>query len=245
MASPQELVKPFSGSTDTFRPLPVFPEKLIFTVQWGVLGVGEATLEVNGPVTMGGRPAYHITSRATSNKFCDGFYKVRDVNESWLDAVNLSSLGYSKKLREGNFFRDEWVLYDYERKAFNARKIHRDGSFEVLGGTIPGRVQDVLSTIYWLRTQKTLEPGTEIVVDVNTRQNWPLVVRVVKRMRIATPAGSFKTVLVEPALRQEGIFIQKGKKLQIWLTDDERKMPVLMKVEVFFGHITARLSKVL
>jgi hypothetical protein len=245
VSDPHELVKPYAGSTDGFKQLPVFPEKLVFNVSWGVLGVGEATLSVPELVSMGGRPAYRIVSEANSNKFCDGFYKVRDVNESWLDAATLSSLGYSKKLREGNFFRDEWVLYDYDKKTFNARKIRKDASFEVLGGTIPGRVQDVLSTIYWLRTQKSLEPGTEIVVDVNTRQNWPLVIRVVKRMTIATPAGSFKTILVEPALRQEGIFIQKGKKLQIWLTDDERKMPVLMKVEVFFGHITARLAKVL
>jgi len=33
--------------------------------------------------------------------------------------------------------------------------------------------------------------------------------------------------------------------LQVWLTDDSKKTPVQLKVEVFFGHVTAKLSKML
>jgi hypothetical protein len=71
------------------------------------------------------------------------------------------------------------------------------------------------------------------------------VIRVLRRETVRTPAGAFHCVVVEPGMREEGIFIQKGRKLQIWLTDDERKVPVLMRVEVFFGHVTAELSKML
>jgi hypothetical protein len=99
--------------------------------------------------------------------------------------------------------------------------------------------------MYYIRAQKNLEPGADVILDVNTKQNWPLVVHVVKKERIRVPAGTFDTVLVEPAIRHEGIFIQKGKKLQIWLTDDEKRTPVQMKVEVFFGHISAKLVKML
>jgi hypothetical protein len=66
-----------------------------------------------------------------------------------------------------------------------------------------------------------------------------------KRETIKTKAGKFKCVVVEPFMREEGIFIQKGRKLQIWMTDDERKIPVQMRVEVFFGHVSARLAKML
>lgn len=245
VGDPHELIEPFKGSSDTFKKLRVYPETLVFDVSWGVLGVGEATLSVNGISTLNGRPVYHIISEAVSNKFCDGFYKVRDLNEAWVDAHTMTSLGYKKQLREGSFFRDEWVLYDREGGKFLAKKVNKDNSFEYYAGTIPVKVQDVLSSIYFLRDQPKLEPGMEVVMDVNTRQNWPLVVKVVKRMNINTGAGRFKTLLVEPSLRQEGLFIQKGKKLQIWISDDEKRMPVLMKVEVFFGHITARLKKIL
>lgn len=224
------------------HPLTVFPEHLVFDVSWGLLHVGQATLQVEDVVGFSSRPAYHIVSRAVSNSFCDAFYKVRDLNEAWIDAASLNSFGYSKKLREGHFFRDEWVLYDQGR--FLAKTTNRDGSFDYKAGTAPVSVQDVLSSLYYVRSHE-LVPGREIILDVNTKENWPLVVRVIKKETVKTPAGRFDAVLVEPAIRKEGIFIQKGRRLQIWLTDDEKKVPVLMKVEVFFGHITARLAKMI
>lgn len=231
------------GSTSALVNLPVFPERLTFEVRWGIIEVGNATLEAAKLVNFAGKTAVNVVSEATSNGFCDTFYKVRDLNESWINAATASSLGYSKKLREGHFFRDEWVLFNSDKGQFLSKTTGRGGNFAYKSGTIPASVQDILSSLYYIRT-KTLTLGSEITLDVNTKDNWPLVVRVIKKERIRTPAGTFNTVLIEPALRQEGIFIQKGKRLQIWLSDDARKMPVLMKVQVFFGHITASLLKV-
>jgi len=224
--------------------LTVFPEELVYDVSWGIVAVGRATLGVREVVRFNGTPSYHVVSEAKSNGFCDTFYKVRDINESWIDARSLTSHGYSKKLREGRFFRDEWVIYDKPAGRFLSKKTDRSGAFTWSAGTIPVVVQDILSSVYYVRSQD-LAPGGEVVVDVNTKRTWPLVVRVLRRETVKTPAGTFPCLVVEPALRDEGIFIQKGRKLQLWLTDDERKVPVLMRVEVFFGHVTARLAKML
>lgn len=240
IADPHQLVGGVGAMKAEYRTLAAFPEKLIFDMAWGMIGVGQATLEVEDLVEFNGRAAYHIVSRALSNHFCDGFYKVRDINESWMDAETLTSLGYSKRLREGHFFRDEWILN--QNGKWVGKWAGRDGNFSVATGTAPIGVQDILSSMYFLRN-KTLTPGTDIVLDVNTRQNWPLVIRVIKKERVKTPAGRFDAFLVEPALRHEGIFVQKGNRLQLWLTDDPKHVPVMMKVEVFFGSITARLSK--
>ena len=230
-------------STD-LASLTAFPEQLSYDVSWGIMAVGQSTLGVREVVRFNGVPAYHVVSEAKSNAFCDTFYKVRDLNESWMDARTITSLGYSKKLREGHFFRDEWVLYDKPASRFLSKKTDRDGTFTWSAGTIPVQVQDILSSLYYVRSHQ-LEPGTEVVVDVNTKRTWPLVIRDLRRETVKTAAGTFHCLVVEPALREEGIFIQKGRKLQIWLTDDARKVPVLMRVEVFFGHVTASLAKML
>lgn len=219
-----------------------FPEHLEFEVHWGILSVGRATLSAREILNFGGLPAYHIVSEARSNKFCDAFYKVRDVNESWIDATQLHSLGYLKKLREGSYFRDEWVLYDTAAKKYLAKITNKDGSFQYSSGTLPSPVLDILSSIYYVRSQP-LKIGDEYIVDVSTPENWPLVIKVLKKDRIKTPAGRFDCVVVEPFLRKEGIFIQKGKRLQVWITDDARRMPVRMRVEVFFGHVSAELAR--
>jgi hypothetical protein len=240
--SPAQLMGPEMPYEPEYKRLPVFPEKLTLSVSWGLLSVGEATLGVDKIVMFNGRPAYHIVSEARSNSFCDTFYQVRDLNESWLDARTLTSLGYSKKLREGRYYRDVWVLYDRDAGTFVERQTRKNGSFEVKTGTIPAQVQDILSSVYYTRS-RPLPDGGSVVVDVNTPDNWPLVVKVMKRETIKVPAGQYRSVLVEPAMRREGLFIQKGKRLRLWLSDDAARRPLMMKVEVFFGHITAVLRE--
>jgi len=244
VSDPRQLMAGKAAAAPGLARLTAFPEQLVYEVSWGIVSVGQATLGVREIVNFNGLPAYHVVSEARSNGFCDAFYKVRDLNESWVDARDLSSLGYAKKLREGRFFRDEWVLYDKAAGTFLSKTVNRDGGYLWAVGTVPVRVQDILSSLYYLRSRR-LEPGAEVIVDVNTKRTWPLVVRVLRRETVKTKAGTFPCLVLEPALREEGIFIQKGRKLQVWLTDDERKVPVLMSVEVFFGHVTARLAKML
>ncbi|MBI4387107.1 MAG: DUF3108 domain-containing protein [Elusimicrobia bacterium] len=222
--------------------VPWFGERLEYQVQWGVFTVGTSNLQAEQVEDFNGEPAVRIVSEARSNGFCDTFYKVRDLNESWIHARTFHSLGYSKRLREGQFFRDEWVLYDHARNAYLAKRMDQDQSFQYETGTIPGRVQDILSSLYFIRTHP-LRVGDEIVLDVNTKSNWPLVIKVLRKSRVTVPAGTFNCVIVEPFLRQEGIFVQKGKRMQVWMTDDARHLPVHMSVEVFFGSVTASLIK--
>ncbi|MBI5246153.1 MAG: DUF3108 domain-containing protein [Elusimicrobia bacterium] len=244
IVSPAQLLGPSVPYSPDYKPLPAFPEKLVFDMSWGLLSVGEATLGVDKIVMFNGRPAYHIVSEARSNSFCDTFYVVRDINESWLDARTLTSLGYSKKVREGHFFRDDWVLYDRDAGTFVNRRTSKDGRFNVRVGTIPAQVQDILSSIYYTRAQ-SLPDGGEVRVDVNTPDNWPLIIKVMKRERVKVGAGRFDAVQVEPGMAREGIFVQKGKRLRLWFSDDAKKTMLMMKAEVFFGNVTASLREML
>ena len=79
-------------------------------------------------------------------------------------------------------------------------------------------------------------------IDVYSGEKvYPLVVTVRKREKISVPAGTFDTLLVEPLIRGPGVFISKGKKLEVWLTNDSRRMPVRMRSEVMIGHVSAEL----
>lgn len=243
IASPFELVRGTVAPSQDWTKVNFFPERLEYEVKWGVVSMGTSDLTVREVVDFNGQPAYHIVSEAKTTPFGDRFYKVRDVNESWMHVGDLRSLGYSKKLREGNFFRDEWVVFDYEEKGFLSRRIGRDGNFSVSTGTIPGAVQDILSSTYFIRPRK-LKVGDEVVLDVNTKSNWPLTIKVLRKQRVKVPAGTFSCIVVEPTLREEGIFIQKGRSLHVWLTDDERHMPVFMRVDILIGSISAYLTKI-
>ncbi len=47
--------------------------------------------------------------------------------------------------------------------------------------------------------------------------------------------------MVKPLLKSEGIFMRKGD-VYIWLTDDDRKIPVKMKSKVKVGAVNAVLK---
>jgi hypothetical protein len=209
-------------------------ERLEFSVGYGVIKAGTAVMEIPEIVRIDGRKCYHIVSTARSNKVFSVFFKVDDRVESFMDVHGLYSLRYDKHLREGKFTADVSMIFDQE----NNLAIYNEGkdTFEVAE-----YVQDVLSAFYFVRTQN-LTVGKSIFVDNHTdRKNYPMEVKVLRKERVKVEAGEFDCLVVEPILQTPGIFEQKGS-LTVWLTDDEVKMPVLMKSKVIIGSISSELT---
>ena len=65
-----------------------------------------------------------------------------------------------------------------------------------------------------------------------------------KREKIRVPAGKFECIKVEPFIIGDAIFKTKGGKMLIWMTNDERKMPVLVRSKVMIGSFDAELKKI-
>ena len=215
-------------------------EQLKYGLYYSFVKVGTAYIKNRGLVDVNGRQAYVIQTSAFSASVIDSVFKVRDINLSWLDAKNFYSLGYSQSLREGRYQRDEWVLFDYDANTYRGEVVKKSGK-RSFSGALTTRVLDMLTSLYFVRGQN-LENGKDVVFDIlNREEQYPLVVKVIGRETVKTPAGKFKCVIVEPQFRGEGIFVSKGKSLKVWLTDDERKLPVKMETEVFIGSVSAEL----
>jgi len=208
-------------------------ERLEFSVGYGFIKAGTAVMEIPEITKQGNRKCYHVVSTARSNKFFSVFFRVDDKVESFMDVHGLYSLRYDKHLREGKFRADVSMIFDQENHLaiYNNEK----DTFEVAE-----YAQDVLSAFYFVRTCQ-LTVGRSIFVDNHTdKKNYPLEVKVLRKERVKVRAGEFDCVVVEPILKTPGIFEQKGS-LTVWLTDDETKMPVLMKSKVIIGSISTEL----
>ena len=214
-----------------FRP----GESLKFTVQYGMIHAGNAWLEVLPPREWQGHPVIGFRARAESNAFFSKFYKVRNVIESTWDRRGHFSWRYTEERREGARRTRNDITFDHLRH--EAR--YADGTVVA----IPPQVQDALSSFYYTRFQ-SLPIGGSVIFDYhNSKRSQPLRVRVLGRDRVSTPAGRFSCVVIEPELKAGGIFRNSGR-LVIWLTDDDRRMPVLMKSKVMVGSISVVLQEV-
>lgn len=226
-------------------------EKLTFNIRYGFIKAGEAVMTVQDQVYLQDSiPAFHIVTTARSAKFFDGIYKVRDKVETFIDARGFFSWKFNKQLREGGYKLDLAVNYDqhYGKARVERIRYHKKEPLEVRSQKsyevdIPEYVMDVLSAFYYVRTQR-LNPGEPIYIsNHDNKKIYDLQVIVQKREEVDVPAGKFNCIKIKPQLLGEAIFKQKGE-LWVWLTDDEYKIPVLMKSKVAVGSITTELKKI-
>jgi len=75
---------------------------------------------------------------------------------------------------------------------------------------------------------------------VSGKKRYELKVLVHGKEELETAIGKVKTIKVEPVLDGDGIFNSKGR-IFIWLTDDDKRIPVLMQCEIALGSIKAKL----
>jgi hypothetical protein len=214
------------------------PERLEFELSYTGITAGYAVQEVkqNGS-------EIQITSTARSADWLRFFFPVNDRIESHLtpggSALHIGQPRlYVEKKHEGKTITDREGRFD--RQKMEVLTIdHRNKREKVL--PITKRTHDFLSSFYYFRTIP-LQVGTSYFIDIyDCNRIWNTEVKVLRREELVTPLGRFKTIMIQPLLKSEGIFARTGD-MFIWLTDDERRIPVQMKSKVIVGSITATLK---
>ena len=220
-------------------------EKLTFKVRYGFVRAGTATMSVVKETMLDDKPVYHIQTRAESVSPFSWVYEVNDEVNSFLDREGLFSWRFEKMLREGGYEADMFVDYLPEDSLAKVHFIRykdekEDNFYDV---KVPPFAMDVLAAFYYIRTQPLRIGDILNLVNHDNKKVYNLEVQVYMRETIDTAAGTFRCLKVEPLLKGEGIFKQKGR-LLVWLTDDQYKIPVQMTSEVIVGHITTELEKI-
>jgi len=214
-------------------------ERIDFHVAFGIVPAGKARLEVLDTTRVNGLPAMHALSTARSAKSFDLVFKVRDSIETWFDADSIYALRFRKRLREGPYRDEKLVEFDLADSL-----VHWwDDGREKPALTVEPRVQDVLSAGYKARLLPMAVGDTFAIRTHDVNKTYDLMVIVHARETVETPAGVFDCFKVEPVLRSGGLFKkEKEARVFVWVTADERRIPVQMTTRVSFGTITAAMD---
>ncbi|MEW6516987.1 MAG: DUF3108 domain-containing protein [candidate division FCPU426 bacterium] len=205
-------------------------EKLLFSVEYLGIAAGFATLSVEPGPIMNGRQTLHLIATARTHPAFEWFFKVRDRIESFFDAAGLFSWRYEKHLREGGYSNDSVLIYDQVQN----QVIKDEGRTRVPAAPL---TQDVLSEFYFYRAVAP-PVGQELTIPVvaDDGKSYEVIVKSVRREKVRVPAGEFNCIVVQPQMKFEGVFQSKGE-INIWLTDDVRRVPVLVKSAIIIGTI--------
>jgi hypothetical protein len=223
-----------ASAVPTVQPRMLVPfdtgERLTFDVRFSGIKVGTGRMEVLGTQDVRGREAWHTRFTVKGGI---PLYKVNDRMESWIDTRTFESLRFVQDLQEGR--RDKERHYEiYPEKGTYSEKGEVEHAPSV---TDP---LDDAAFMYFVRTIP-LEVGKTYEFDRYFRPDRnPVQIRVLRRETVKVPAGTYRTIVIQPVIKSKGIFSEKGH-AEMWLTDDSRRLLVQMKTDLSIGSLNLYL----
>ena len=218
-------------------------ESLDYDVMWTIFRAGEVTATLG--TSAGKHDAYEVTATARSQGFVPLLFYVDNVFRATSSPQTLCSEGIVKKVNEGHRHKDTKIVFDYDRKLalLDERDLNQpEAPPKHAEFDIPPCVEDVVTAFYYLRRQH-LEIGHTIELPVNDgSKTQRVIVEVQAREKVQTPMGTFDALRVEPKVFN-GLLKRKGRML-IWLSADERQLPLRIKAMISVGSITGTLRSV-
>jgi uncharacterized protein DUF3108 len=198
-----------------------------------------------------GEPAFSL--RLIGDVASKGFFsrlfnlRVHEHIESSVDPATFSVLRTSKVDEQGKRVRHSDAVFD--RAAGKVTWTERDPNNpqqQPRVTTVPfaGDIQDLVSAIYFIRTQP-LEIGKAFEMQVSdSGRIYRLPVRVVERRRMKTVLGRISVIRVDPELFGEDRLIRGKGKFSMWLSEDERRIPVRADLSTDMGKFEIKLKRV-
>jgi hypothetical protein len=207
-----------------------------------LIHAGEATL------TWGAKPGgdgYQTNLKLRSAGLVSKLFKVDDTYTSFLND-ELCASGSLLTANEGSRHRETKVTYDAQRKKaiLHERDLARNKDADTHEIDIPACTQDVIGALYRLRTMQ-LEPGHFVQIPISDgKKSVDARVEGLVREQLKIPSGTYKTIKYE-AFLFNNVLYRRGGHLYVWLTDDDRKLPVQIRVQlrIHIGTVTLQLEQ--
>jgi hypothetical protein len=227
---------PVSASDVTVAaPVPFGPgEKLTYRITYGILGKrGNASTEVVGIEDVRGNASYHLSFRMKGGALGFG---LDDHQESWLDVSELYSHRFKQDLNQTTYERLRTLDF------YPAERIWRRVESVDSGALATDMPLDDVSFLYWARTLPFEVGKTYEFRRYYKEAGNPVILKVLRRETIRVPAGTFNTIVVQPLIRTSGLFGDGGR-AEVYFTDDDRRLIVLLKTKMSIGTLQLQLEQ--
>lgn len=213
-----------------------------FRVHYGIVTAGYATLDVK-ETRLRGHEVFHVKGFGETVGLSKLFFKVRDDYQSYIDKKTNVPHRFIRDIYEGGYTKDLVVDFDHKtRKATVNDKKHK----EISVFAFEENTQDILSAFYYLRNYLDTNTIKENeVVEVNMffdKENIQFQLKFLRRETISTSFGKVRTMVFRPYVQSGRVFKEK-ESLTVWISDDDNKIPLLIKASLAVGSLKATLTE--
>jgi hypothetical protein len=170
----------------------------------------------------------------------------RQVIESTVEPDKFVVQKTVRQDEQGKRVRSSEAIFDHERREVTwTERDPKDPSRaeRKIINNFQEPIQDVLSAIYYLRT-RDLVPGKifDLVISDSGRV-YKVSIVVGEKKRMKTALGKVQVIRIEPQLFGPDNMIGEDGKFSIWITDDNRRIPVSARVKLSYGTFDISLKK--
>jgi len=186
------------------------------------------------------------TSRGTMLKLFR--YSFEQRIDTLADVRGLHAYSSTKHDVQKTKVRDSVTTFDYDRRMVTWVETNGNEPMQpprTIASDVNGPTHDIVSAIYFLRTLP-LSVGYKTSVDVtDSGLVYRIPVVVAAREKQKSIFGDVWCYRVEPELFGQNRFFEQKGKMEIWITDDARRIPVRARVNAEVGKVDIRLKQAL
>lgn len=206
--------------------------------------IGDLVFEV-GDVSDDGRLQLKIEAKSRGTLINWFNYSFLQKVETSADAKGLHAFSNTKHDVQKEKIRDSFSRFDYEnRKVMWVESNPKEPTDppRTIASDLEGPTHDIVSAIYFMRTLPLAVGYTTAINVSDSGLVYRIPIRVVRRERQKTALGNVWCFRVEPLVFGPGRFFEQEGRMEIWITDDARRIPVRAQVNAAVGKVDIRLK---
>jgi hypothetical protein len=253
-AAPQESQK---DAAETANAPFVIGERLVYSIKWDppwymfflpAMEAGQADIQLAAETEYKNKKALKIILKGHSSGSLAKLagMKVEDEYIFYTEPGTFCTLAFSAKTSEGKRKRQIDVEYLRETGQLHFREMDEAVVppkllHDEIKNNIPPCVQDPFSALYSYRKSTLQLDHVQTFVIGDNDKFKEIRCKVEKKETIESPAGKIPAWKINTTALMGGLF-KEGGQFRLWLSADEKRMPLQFEVSVQLGHVLGKLK---
>jgi hypothetical protein len=226
------------GQVSSYKP----GEKVTYTIQYGFITAGNATLVLNDE-KLNGKEVWHSILSARTTGMAEALFKVLDIYESYIDPATELPVQSVRNIHEGHYKRYNVVQFDHKTRPDSSILMS-----DLTGKHIaPPRIHDILSCFYFFRNHiLPVDSGALKKGQITTIITWfcdelyPIRLKYIGTDEIKTRVGRIKCYKFNP-VTETGRLFKTQEDVSFWFSADKNFLPVKVRFDIFVGAFTCEI----
>lgn len=225
----------------TFNGGEEFVFKIYYNWKFMWLSAGEVTFKVSE-----NEDQYHLSAHGRTYRNYEWFFKVSDKYDTYVDKETLLPNVSIRDIEEGKYTLYDHIEFDKQNNVAKSMRGKTKDEASMTEYEIESCMHDILSIVYFSRNldfegmNENDKFPIKIFID---KETWPLqvVFKGKENKKKIKGMGKFDAIQFSPEVIAGNVF-SEGTEMNVWVSDDNNRLPLLIESPVSVGSIKAVLK---